>query len=80
MNTAANSDWPQRYEIKIVGHLDGERMRWFEEFSVTLLPSGETLLVGPIVDQAALHGVLSRIRDLGVQLLSVNQSETGVEE
>jgi hypothetical protein len=80
MSNALTSDRPQRYEIRVTGHLDGERLHWFEGWSVTALPSGETLLVGPITDQAALHGILSRIRDLGFPLLAVKQSEIGGEE
>lgn len=61
------------YEIKVKGHLDNRWAQRFEGLAMTLLPGGETLLSGPLPDQAALHSVLSRIRDLGVPLLLVRQ-------
>ena len=63
----------QVYEIRFSGHLDPSRAQMFNGLEMTQEPSGETLLTGEIVDQAALHGVLSRIRDLGLPLLSVNR-------
>ena len=60
------------YEIRIKGHLDDRWTDWFEGLTITLEEDGETLLTGPVVDQAALHGLLKRIRDLGMPLLSVN--------
>jgi hypothetical protein len=59
------------YEIRVKGHLDGRWSEWFEGLEITNLESGEALLSGEIVDQAALHGVLSRIRDLNVPLVEV---------
>jgi len=59
------------YQIRIKGHLDERWMRWFEGFEVTRHPTGETTISGPIIDQAALHGILNRIRDLGMELISV---------
>ena len=59
------------YEIRVKGPLDGRWSEWFEGLEITNLESGEALLSGEIVDQAALHGVLSRIRDLNVPLLAV---------
>ena len=59
------------YEIRIKGHLGREWTDWFEGLAVTLEVNGETLLTGPLVDQAALHSVLKKVRDLGVPLLSV---------
>ena len=59
------------YEIRLRGHLDERRARQFEGLTMTLLPEGDTLLCGPVLDQAALHGILSRIRDLGVSLIYV---------
>jgi hypothetical protein len=69
--TQANE--PAFYEIKVWGHLDERRARRFEGLTVTLLPDGVTVLAGPIVDQAALHGVLARVRDLGLPLLAVQR-------
>ena len=67
------------YQIVIKGHLDHEWSEWFDGLTITLMDSGETILSGPIVDQTALHGVLIKIRDLGLPLLSLNRTETGRE-
>ena len=63
---------PGRYEIRIKGHLDKRRADWFEGLTIRLEDNGETLLTGPVVDQAALHGLLRKVRDLGLPLLSLN--------
>jgi len=62
----------QRYEIRVKGHLDDRWAEWFEGLTITLEENGDTLLTGPVVDQAALHGLLKKVRDLGIPLLSVN--------
>jgi hypothetical protein len=62
----------QRYEIRLKGHLDDRWAEWFEGLTITLEDNGDTLLTGPVVDQAALHGLLKRVRDLGITLVSVN--------
>ena len=62
---------PIHYQICIRGHLDERWMRWFEGLDVTPLPDGKTVISGAIIDQAALHGLLNRIRDLGLELISV---------
>jgi hypothetical protein len=54
---------PGSYEIRIKGHLDGRWVEWFEDLTVTLEEDGNTLLSGPVVDQAALHGLLKKVRD-----------------
>ncbi len=64
---------PERYEIRIQGHLDDKWADWFEGLTITREDNGETLLIGPVVDQAALHGVLRKVRDLGMPLLSVSR-------
>jgi hypothetical protein len=64
------------YQIRIKGHLDKEWSAWFEGLTITLEEAGETLLTGPVVDQAALHGLLKKVRDLGLPLLSINRVET----
>lgn len=64
---------PTTYEIRIAGHLSPQRADWFEGLTITLEEDGNTLLSGPIADQAALHGLLKKVRDLGLPLLSVNQ-------
>ena len=61
------------YQIRLKGHLDPRHTKWLEGFSLTLSPGGETILTGRIVDQAALFGLLFRIRDLGIPLLSINE-------
>ena len=68
---------PGLYEIRIKGHLDDRWVDWFEGLTITLEDNGETLLTGPVVDQAALHGWLSKVRDLGMPLLSVNRIGPG---
>ena len=60
-----------RYEIRLRGHLDPRWAAQFEGLSLTLEPDGTTVLVGEVVDQAALHGLLRRVRDLGLPLVSV---------
>ena len=64
---------PGRYEIRLKGHLDARWADWFEGMSFTHVSDGTTSLSGPLVDQAALHGVLRNVRDLGLPLLSVIQ-------
>lgn len=59
------------YEIRVRGQLDKHWSTWFEGLMLTPLENGETLIAGPVQDQAALHGVLAKIRDLGLQLLSI---------
>ena len=68
---------PARYQIVIQGHLDSEWSDWFEGLTITQDDNGETSLSGPIVDQSALHGVLIKIRDLGLPLLSLTRIPTG---
>lgn len=63
---------PMIYQIRIKGHLGRQWADRFEELSITLEADGNTLLTGPVVDQAALHGILRKVRDLGILLLSVN--------
>ena len=65
------------YEIRIKGHLDDRWADWFGGLTITLEDNGDTLLTGPVVDQAALHGLLKKVRDLGIPLLSVMRVEPG---
>ena len=60
------------YEIRLKGHLDDRWADWLMYVSITLEDNGNTLLICPLADQAALHGLLKRVRDLGMPLLSVN--------
>ncbi len=64
---------PPVYEIVVAGHIDARRAEWFAGLTMTPLSTGETRLVGPLADQAALYGLLSRLRDLGIPLLSVTR-------
>ncbi len=66
------SDHPRVYQIRLRGHLGQPRMDWFEGLTITLEEDGDTLLTGPVIDQAGLHGILKKVRDLGLPLLSVN--------
>jgi hypothetical protein len=60
------------YEIRLKGHLNDRWANRFEGMTITLEDNGDTLLTGLVIDQAALHGLLKRVRDLGMPLLSVN--------
>ena len=64
-------------ELRIQGHLDDRWADWFEGLTITREDNGETRLTGPVVDQAALHGLLKKVRDLGLPLVSVNRIEPG---
>jgi len=66
-------DEPGLYEIRLKGHLDDRWADRFEGLTITLEDDGNTLLFGPVADQAALHGLLKRIRDLGIPLVLVNR-------
>jgi hypothetical protein len=62
-----------RYEIRVTGHLDTRWAAWFDGLSLTRVADGITVIRGPIVDQAALHGVLQKLRDIGVPLIALTQ-------
>jgi hypothetical protein len=62
---------PMVYQIRLKGHLGSQWTDWFGGLTVTLEDNGDTLLTGPVVDQAALHGLLKKVRDLGMSLVSV---------
>ncbi len=68
---------PGLYEIRLKGHLGSQWTDWFEGLTITLEDNGDTLLTGPVIDQAALHGLLKKIRDLGMPLVSVSPLEHG---
>lgn len=72
MNDEANPNQARLYQIRIEGHLTDPRASYFAGLQVAQLPNGESLISGQIEDQAALFGVLIRIRDMGIPLLSVN--------
>ena len=71
---------PELYEIRSGGHLENRWANWFEGLTITTLDNGETLLTGLMVDQAALHGLLRKVRDLGMPLLSVVRVEPELAE
>jgi len=64
---------PHDYQIRVTAHLDERWFRWFEGLTIALSPDGETIITGSALDQAALHAVLNRIRDLGLELISVQE-------
>lgn len=65
------------YVIRVEGHLSPQWMDWFEGLTITLEDNGDTLLTGPVSDQAALHGLLKKVRDVGLSLISVSPVEPG---
>jgi hypothetical protein len=73
LNPATDSNEPRAYQIRLKGQLGSEWAEWFGGLTITLADNGDTLLTGPVVDQAALHGLLKRVRDLGMPLISVNR-------
>ena len=75
-----DTDQPRIYQIRIKGHLGHHWEDRFEEMRITLEDNGSTLLTGLVVDQAALHGLLRKIRDLGIPLLSVNSVDTSPQD
>ena len=68
------------YEIRVEGHLTDSWSDWFDGLAIRNEPSGETILTGPVTDQAALYGVLTKIHNLNLILISVNRSTTMSEE
>ncbi len=74
-NSKTDPGEPTVYQIRIKGHLGAQWTDWFGGLTVTLEDNGDTLLSGPVIDQAALHGLLKKVRDLGMPLLSVNRIE-----
>ena len=72
MSHTSDSSQPAVYEIRIAGHLPPQWSDWFEGLAVTLEPDGTTLLSGPVIDQAALYGLLKKVRDTGLTLIAVN--------
>jgi hypothetical protein len=77
-NSKTDSSQPLVYQIRVEGHLGQQWMDWFDGLTITLEKDGDTLLTGLVVDQAALHGLLKKVRDLGLPLVSVNPVEPGL--
>jgi hypothetical protein len=77
INSEIDPGQPMVYQIRIKGHLGRRWTDWFVGLTITLEDNGDTLLAGPVVDQAALFGLLKKVRDLGMPLISVSCSEPG---
>ena len=73
LNPKTDPEQPVVYQIRLKGQLDHQWEDWFEGMTITLEGNGDTLLTGPVADQAALHGLLKKVRDLGMPLVSVNR-------
>ena len=76
----ADLNHPVIYEIRVEGHLGDQWADWFGGASITLEGNGNTRITGPVVDQAALHGLLKKVRDLGMPLVSVKRVQPSEEE
>ncbi|MCC6189153.1 MAG: hypothetical protein IT318_08955 [Anaerolineales bacterium] len=68
---------PRQYQLRVAGSLSAQWSEWFEGLAITPAENGETLITGWVADQAALHGLLKKVRDVGLPLLSVNPLEPG---
>ena len=75
---AKKRDQPMVYQIRVKGHLGRQWTAWFEGLTITLEDNGDTLLTGPVIDQAALHGLLRKLRDLGIPLISAIRVKPGL--
>ena len=76
-SSTGDQNEPEYYEIRIKGHLDDQWAGWFEGLTLTFEETGDTLLTGLVADQAALQGLLKKVRDLGIPLVSVNPVHLG---
>ena len=79
MSNKSTPSQPNIYQIRIKGHLGDQWSDWFEGLTITLEEGGETLITGALADEAALHGLLKKVRDLGMPLLSVNRVQSDLE-
>jgi hypothetical protein len=77
LNPTTDPNQPTVYEIRIKGHLGCQWTDWFGGLTITLEENGDTLMTGPVVDQAALHRLLRKVRNLGMPLISVIRVEPG---
>jgi hypothetical protein len=80
LSSESHSDQPMIYQIKIKGYLGDQWANWFDGLEITLEKDGNTLLTGQVIDQAALYGVLKKVRDLGMPLLSINSVGFGPQD
>jgi hypothetical protein len=78
-NSEFNPGAPPVFQIRIQGHLGGQWAEWFDSLAITLDENGDTLLTGPVIDQAALHGLLRKVRDLGMPLVLVSPVEPDIQ-
>lgn len=76
LHSKPHPDQPTVYQIRVESHLGPDWTDWFEGLTITREDNGNTLLTGPVVDQAALFGLLKKVRDLGMPLVSVNRIES----
>ncbi len=76
LNPRTEPRQPMVYHIRIQGHLSDQWVRWFGGLTITLEDNGETLLTCPVVDQAALYGLLRKVRDVGLPLIAVTRAHT----
>ena len=79
-NSESDAGQPGIYQIRVEGHLSRQRMDWFEGLIITLEEDDNTLIAGTVIDQSALHGILKKVRDLGMPLLSAHSVETGTQD
>ena len=79
-NPKFNPAQPTIYQIRVKGHLDARWSEWFDGLTITLEPDGNTLLSGPVIDQCALYGLLKKVHDLALPLISVNPVESEAED
>lgn len=77
--STSDLDQPMVYQIRVKGYLGQQWIYWFEGLTITLEEDGITLLTGLVIDQAALHGILNKVRDLGLSLLSVKSDGIGLQ-
>ncbi len=77
LNPKTDPNQPVVYQIRIKGHLGRKWKDGFDDMTIRLEDNGDTLLTGPVIDQAALHGLLKKVRDLGMPLVSVSPVEPG---
>jgi hypothetical protein len=80
LNPTTDPNQPTVYEIRVKGHLGCQWTDWFGGLTITLEENGDTLMTGPVVDQAALHRLLRKVRNLGMPLISVIRVEPGQAE